>query len=97
MRACVTNAEVTKFKAHGNVVISLAVHASDPLLVSSGIDHRIKIWNWEDNWKCVRTLRADSVQVEKVMFDPMNSNVFASIGLNGIVKVTWHSLFIAFS
>lgn len=81
VRACVTNDEVKKFKAHDNVIISLAVHPSDPLLLSSSIDHYIKLWNWEANWKCIRRLKAHSGNVEKVMFNPMDSNSFASVGL----------------
>ncbi|KAM0910168.1 hypothetical protein ACQ4PT_014319 [Festuca glaucescens] len=86
VRACDTTDEVTKFQAHNDVVISLAAHPSDPLLVSSSVDH-IKLWNWEQNWKCIRKLKAHSGYVEKAVFNPKDDNIFASVGYDTNLKI----------
>ncbi|KAM0909156.1 hypothetical protein ACQ4PT_014977 [Festuca glaucescens] len=85
--ACETNHEVKKLKAHDGVVISLAVHPTDPLLLSSSTDRHIKLWNWEANWKCIRKLKAHSGNVEKVVFDPRDSQFFASVGIDNTIKI----------
>jgi len=87
VRACITNDKVAGFKAHDSVVISLAVHPSDPLLLSSAIDNHIKLWNWEANWKCIRKFKAHSDHVEKVVFNPRDGNLFASVGLDNTLKI----------
>uniref|UniRef100_A0A8R7VLH8 Uncharacterized protein n=1 Tax=Triticum urartu TaxID=4572 RepID=A0A8R7VLH8_TRIUA len=51
---------------HDGAVISLVVHPSDPLVVSSSVDRHIKLWNWEAGWRCVRKLKAHLNNVEKI-------------------------------
>ncbi|KAF7077195.1 hypothetical protein CFC21_081772 [Triticum aestivum] len=81
------NDEVTKFKGHDGVVISLVVHPSDPLVVSSSVDRHIKLWNWEAGWRCVRKLKAHLNNVEKVVFNPWDSNCLASVGMDNMLKI----------
>uniref|UniRef100_A0A453MV57 Uncharacterized protein n=2 Tax=Aegilops tauschii subsp. strangulata TaxID=200361 RepID=A0A453MV57_AEGTS len=81
------NDEVTKFKGHDGAVISLVVHPSDPLVVSSSVDRHIKLWNWKAGWRCVRKLKAHLNNVEKVLFNPWDSNCLASVGNDNMLKI----------
>jgi coatomer subunit beta' len=76
-----------KFQAHVSYVNSLAVHPTEPFVLSSSDDHLIKLWNWE-NEECIRTFQAHSKEVESVKFNPLTtSNTFASASRDGTIKV----------
>ncbi|CAM0908622.1 unnamed protein product [Alopecurus aequalis] len=77
---------VTKFDAHDGCVTSLAVHPTHALLMSSGGHNSLKIWNWEQNWSCIRELNSTS-PVRQLMFDPSNLDAFATLGEDKRVKL----------
>ncbi|XP_012703840.1 uncharacterized protein LOC101766045 isoform X2 [Setaria italica] len=45
--------------AHSGAVRSLAVHATQPYLLSSADDHLIKLWDWDMGWVCTRSFKRD--------------------------------------
>uniref|UniRef100_A0ACD5WMM8 Uncharacterized protein n=1 Tax=Avena sativa TaxID=4498 RepID=A0ACD5WMM8_AVESA len=85
--ACMTNKGLKKFKAHKAWVMSLSIHPSHPFLLASSDDHLIKLWNWENDWSCIRTFESHSNRVEQVMFNPRDGKTFASVSLDGTVKI----------
>lgn len=71
---------VQTINAHsGAAVRSLAVHATQPFLLSSADDHLIKLWDWDADWVCTRSFDRDKYTLHQVSFDPMDTDRFASI------------------
>lgn len=48
-----THEKVVSFEAHVDYIRSVAVHASQPLVLTSSDDMTIKLWDWEKGWKNV--------------------------------------------
>lgn len=89
-----TDEKVRSFEAHEGDITSLAVHPTDPLVISSSDDHLIKIWDWEKGWECIRTLEGHSDTVVQVVFNPVDTDSFASASLDQTIKVctVWFGL-----
>jgi coatomer subunit beta' len=83
--------EVKKFKGHQDWIQALAVHPSLPLVVSGCSDTVIKLWNWEQEWACIRTFKGHTNRVECLMFNPHDESpdyvTFASASLDSTAKV----------
>ena len=77
-----TDEKVTSIEAHEGNIRSLVVHPTDPLVLSSSDDHLIKIWDWEKGWECIRTLEGHSDTVMQVVFNPVDTDSFASASLD---------------
>lgn len=68
------------FTAHrGHKVRSLAVHPSRPYVLSSSDDLIIKLWDWDNAWSCTREFQGHPNPVTQVVFNPSNTNIFASV------------------
>nr|XP_051205710.1 uncharacterized protein LOC127319769 isoform X2 [Lolium perenne] len=77
-----------KFRAHTKTVTSLAVHPSEPLVLSASGDKLIKLWNWEADWQCIRTFEGHSRPVYQVKFNPQTAgNTFASCSGDSTIKI----------
>ncbi|KAM0897109.1 hypothetical protein ACQ4PT_022779 [Festuca glaucescens] len=86
--AYMTNSKLKKFQAHASWVSSLAVHPTDPFVLSSSGDNLIKLWNWENDWECIRTFQGHPKEVKSVKFNPLAArNSFASASRDGTIKV----------
>ncbi|CAM0877754.1 unnamed protein product [Alopecurus aequalis] len=78
--------EVMSFDAHRTSITCLAVHPTQPFLLSSSHgDHQIKLWDWEKDWECTRTFQGYGVV--KMTFNLDNTNDFASASSDGVVKI----------
>lgn len=69
------------FTAHGGRVRSLAVHP-DPnhsYVLSSSDDLLIKLWDCDNAWTCTREFRGHMNPVTQVVFNPNNTDTFASV------------------
>jgi coatomer subunit beta' len=64
-------------EGHSNAVNSLAVHATEPCVLSASKDGKILIWDYENEWKLVKTFDVKS-PVQHVAFSPKHTNMFAS-------------------
>lgn len=42
-------------EAHSDYLRSIAVHPTQPFLLTSSDDMLIKLWDWEDKWKLKQT------------------------------------------
>ncbi|CAM0885730.1 unnamed protein product [Alopecurus aequalis] len=83
-----TKYKLKEFQAHKRWVTSLAVHPTDPFVLSSGDDNLIKLWNWESGWECIRSFQEHSALVDSVKFNPLTkSNSFASASRDGTIKI----------
>lgn len=79
--------KVKVFEAHQDYIRSLAVHPTLPYLLSSSDDMLIKLWDWDKNWTCVQVFEGHSHYVMQVVFNPKDTNTFASASLDRTVKV----------
>ncbi|XP_051209115.1 uncharacterized protein [Lolium perenne] len=83
----ITMEKLQKFRGHAERVTSLAVHPSEPLVLSASWDELIKLWNWEAGWQCIRTFQGHSNCVVQAKFNPQTAgNTFASCSLHSTIK-----------
>ncbi|KAJ3254213.1 Coatomer subunit beta' [Boothiomyces macroporosus] len=82
-----THEKITSFEAHFDFIRSIAVHHTLPLLLTASDDLLIKLWDWEKGWKNIRTFEGHSHYVMQVVFNPKDSNTFASASMDRTVKV----------
>lgn len=79
--------KVHSFEAHSDYIRAIAVHPNQPYLVSSSDDMMIKVWDWDKQWQCSQVLEGHTHYVMAVMFNPKDTNTFASVSLDRTVKV----------
>lgn len=63
-------------------IISLAVHPSQPYVMSCWHYHKevMKLWNWDKGWECTSTFQITrGKSIRKFYFDPKETNRFAAI------------------
>ncbi|KAJ3194691.1 Coatomer subunit beta' [Irineochytrium annulatum] len=82
-----THEKVTAFEAHQDYIRSIAVHGSQPYILTSSDDMLIKLWDWEKGWKNVMTFDGHTHFVMQVAFNPKDGNTFASASLDKTVKI----------
>jgi WD40 repeat protein len=80
--------KITRFEAHNLDVCSLAVHPTQPYVLS-GSRAQIKLWEWDQpwSWKCIQTFEELWGYVCGVSFNPVDTNSFASF-TNGLKDYT---------
>lgn len=57
-----THEKVHSWDAHSDYVRCLAVHPTQPYVLSGSDDMTIRLWDWEKNWKCIQVRKARVVQ-----------------------------------
>ncbi|KAL9238637.1 hypothetical protein vseg_013033 [Gypsophila vaccaria] len=82
-----TEEKVNEFKAHEDYIRHIVVHPKKSYILSSSDDHLIKLWDWENNWTCVRTFEGHSHYVMHLALNPKDNDIFASVSLDGSTKV----------
>ncbi|KAM0881630.1 hypothetical protein ACQ4PT_032829 [Festuca glaucescens] len=80
--------KLQNFRGHADRVTSLAVHPSEPLVLSASWDKLIKLWSWEAGWQCIRTFEGHSSFVYQVRFNLQTAgNMFASCSTDFTIKM----------
>ncbi|KAL6640387.1 hypothetical protein ACP70R_021510 [Stipagrostis hirtigluma subsp. patula] len=81
--------KVKEFEAHRSVYVnSLVVHPTHPfLLTSSPNDPLIKLWDWSQEWTCIRTFDVPNKSVIHLMLNPRDTDTFSSVSLDRTIKV----------
>ena len=75
------------FEAHSDYIRSMAVHPTQPFLLTSSDDMLIKLWDWDQGWMCTQVFEGHTHYVMQVVFNPKDANTFASASLDHTVKV----------
>lgn len=75
------------FEAHSDYIRSIAVHSTQPFILTSSDDMLIKLWNWDKNWACTQVFEGHTHYVMQVVFNPKDNNTFASASLDRSIKV----------
>uniref|UniRef100_A0A2S2P3V5 Coatomer subunit beta' n=1 Tax=Schizaphis graminum TaxID=13262 RepID=A0A2S2P3V5_SCHGA len=78
---------VHQLDAHSDYLRSIAVHPSQPFILTSSDDMLIKLWNWEKQWACQQVFEGHTHYVMQIMINPKDNNTFASASLDRTVKV----------
>eukprot|EP00798_Chlamydomonas_sp_ICE-L_P021129 gene21129-28016_t len=78
---------VYNYNTMDKVKVCLAVHPSLPVVLSCSDDTLIKLWDWEKGWNCIQQFEGHSHFVMQVVFNPKDTNTFASASLDRSVKV----------
>lgn len=78
---------VHAFEAHSDYVRCIAIHPTQPYILTSSDDLLIKLWNWDRNWACQQVFEGHTHYVMQVVFNPKDTNTFASASLDATVKV----------
>jgi coatomer subunit beta' len=79
--------KVKVFEAHTDYIRCVAVHPTQPFVLSSSDDMLIKLWDWDKGWMCTQIFEGHSHYVMQVTFNPKDTNTFASASLDRTVKV----------
>ncbi|CAH8358262.1 unnamed protein product [Eruca vesicaria subsp. sativa] len=79
--------KVKVFKAHSDYIRCVAVHPTLPYVLSSSDDMLIKLWDWENGWACTQIFEGHSHYVMQVVFNPKDTNTFASASLDRSIKI----------
>lgn len=83
-----THEKVTVFEAHTDYIRCIAVHPTQSYVLTSSDDMTIKLWDWDNGWKNIQVFEGHSHYVMQVVFNPKDTNTFASASLDRSVKVT---------
>lgn len=82
-----THEKVIGFEAHADYIRSIAVHPTQPYVLSSSDDFTIKLWDWENAWKNIMVFEGHTHYIMQVVFNPKDTNTFASASLDRTIKV----------
>ncbi|XP_023207619.1 coatomer subunit beta' [Xiphophorus maculatus] len=78
---------VFMFEAHCDYIRCVAVHPTQPFVLTSSDDMLIKLWDWDRKWTCCQVFEGHAHYVMQVVFNPKDNNQFASASLDRTIKV----------
>ncbi|XP_028320988.1 coatomer subunit beta'-like isoform X2 [Gouania willdenowi] len=78
---------VHMFEAHADYIRCIAVHPTQPYILTSSDDMLIKLWDWEKKWVCSQVFEGHSHYVMQIVINPKDNNQFASASLDRTIKV----------
>mmetsp|Transcript_31650 Transcript_31650/g.94312 ORF Transcript_31650/g.94312 Transcript_31650/m.94312 type:complete len:1010 (-) Transcript_31650:167-3196(-) len=79
--------KVKVFEAHTDYIRCIAVHPTLPAFLTCSDDTLIKLWDWDKGFNCTQIFEGHSHFVMQVIFNPKDTNTFASASLDHSVKV----------
>ena len=79
--------KVKQFEAHTDYIRHIAVHPTLPVILTCSDDMLIKLWDWDRGWACTQIFEGHSHYVMQVIFNPKDTNTFASASLDRTIKV----------
>uniref|UniRef100_A0A3Q3L8Y7 Coatomer subunit beta' n=1 Tax=Mastacembelus armatus TaxID=205130 RepID=A0A3Q3L8Y7_9TELE len=78
---------VHMFEAHSDYIRCIAVHPTQPYILTSSDDMLIKLWDWEKKWSCSQVFEGHTHYVMQIVINPKDNNQFASASLDRTIKV----------
>ena len=79
--------KVKEFQAHGDFIRSIIVHISEPYIISSSDEAKIKIWNYQKDFALVATLEEHKHFVMTLAINPRDLTKFASGSMDKTIKI----------
>eukprot|EP00061_Rhincodon_typus_P018347 g47487.t1 len=77
---------VHMFEAHSDYIRCIAVHPTQPYILTSSDDMLIKLWDWEKKWTCTQVFEGHTHYVMQIVINPKDNNQFASASLDRTIK-----------
>lgn len=68
-----TSEKITTFEAHPDYIRAIAVHPTQPFVLTASDDMTIKLWDWEKGWKNVRVFEGNSRRFWEPIMKPTES------------------------
>ncbi|XP_053278385.1 coatomer subunit beta' isoform X1 [Pleuronectes platessa] len=78
---------VHMFEAHADYIRCIAVHPTQPFILTSSDDMLIKLWDWDRKWACSQVFEGHTHYVMQIVINPKDNNQFASASLDRTIKV----------
>lgn len=78
---------VHMFEAHADYIRCVAVHPTQPYILTSSDDMLIKLWDWDKKWMCCQVFEGHTHYVMQIVINPKDNNQFASASLDRTIKV----------
>lgn len=78
---------VHMFEAHSDYIRCIAVHPTQPFILTSSDDMLIKLWDWDKKWSCSQVFEGHTHYVMQIVINPKDNNQFASASLDRTIKV----------
>lgn len=63
------------------------MHPTLPYVLTCSDDMLIKLWDWDKGWQCTQIFEGHSHYVMQLVFNPKDTNTFASASLDRTIKV----------
>lgn len=82
-----TMEKVKTWEAHTDYIRSLAVHPTQPYIISAADDMYIKLWNFEKDFANTMTFTGHTHYVMQIEINPKDLNTFASASLDRTIRV----------
>ena len=73
-------------RGHTNSIHDLSFNNNGTLLASCSTDMSVRIWNFEDDFRCIKTFNGHDHAVTGVAFDPSNNDIVLSCSRDGTVR-----------
>lgn len=74
---------IKEHEAHTEWVGGMAVHPQLPYLLTGSGDYTIRLWDWSQGWKCLRTYKGHTHYVRSVAWSPDNGKYVGGRGVWG--------------
>uniref|UniRef100_A0A3Q1CFZ9 Beta'-coat protein n=1 Tax=Amphiprion ocellaris TaxID=80972 RepID=A0A3Q1CFZ9_AMPOC len=78
---------VYMFEAHSDYIRCIAVHPTQPFILTSSDDMLVKLWDWDRKWVCSQVFEGHTHYVMQIVINPKDNNQFASASLDRTIKV----------
>lgn len=78
--------KLQQIDAHTDYIRHLAVHSTQPYILSASDDMTIKLWDWDKNFDCIQIFEGHAHYIMQVVWNPKDSHVFASASLDRNIK-----------
>ncbi|KAE9984454.1 hypothetical protein EG328_008753 [Venturia inaequalis] len=82
-----TSEKITSFEAHPDYIRAIAVHPTHPYILTASDDMTIKLWDFDNGFKCLRVFEGHAHYVMSIAINPKDTNTFASACLDRTVKI----------
>jgi coatomer subunit beta' len=79
--------KVKTVEAHADFIRAIIVHPTEPYVITSSDDAKIKIWNYEKDFYLVRTLDEHKHFVMALAFNPKDLTKFGSTSMDKTIKI----------